>query len=113
MRTLLVAGALAAGVIASPGMACNDHAPGTEPVPKRVQKGSLASAEVLEVDVEENVVTLKHGRIASLRMPAMGSMRFKVGDAALLAGLAAGDRIRFRAMNVGAEPTLVEIVRLK
>ena len=91
-------------------LACNDHAPGTEPAPKPVARAaSLASGEVREVDSEDGTITLKHGRIASLRMAPMGSMMFKASDTKLLANLKPGDKVAFRATMVGQQPTVTQI----
>ena len=93
-----------------PALACNDHAPGTEPAQKPVARAaSLATGEVREVDLEDATITLKHGRIASLRMAPMSSMMFKASDTALLANLKPGDKINFRATMVGQQPTVTQI----
>lgn len=91
-------------------LACNDHAPGTEPAPKPVARAaSLSSGEVREVDLEEGTITLAHGRIASLRMAPMSSMMFKASDSRLLASLRPGDKVSFRATIVGQQPTVTQI----
>ncbi|MBK8071719.1 MAG: copper-binding protein [Ramlibacter sp.] len=56
----------------------------------------MADAEVRKVDKEARKVTLKHGPIKSLDMPAM-TMVFQVRDTTLLEKITAGDRIRFTA----------------
>ena len=56
----------------------------------------MAEAEVRKVDKDAKKITLKHGPIKNLDMPAM-TMVFQVKDAALLDKVAAGDRIRFTA----------------
>jgi Cu(I)/Ag(I) efflux system periplasmic protein CusF len=56
----------------------------------------MAEAEVRKVDKDAKKVTLKHGPIKNLDMPAM-TMVFQVRDAALLDKLATGDRIKFSA----------------
>ena len=50
--------------------------------------------EVRKVDKDAKKITLKHGPIKNLDMPAM-TMVFQVKDAALLDKLAAGDKIMF------------------
>jgi Cu/Ag efflux protein CusF len=57
-----------------------------------------AEAEVRKVDVEARKVTLKHGEIKSLDMPAM-TMVFQVDDPNLLKGLNTGERISFKAAH--------------
>ena len=56
----------------------------------------MADAEVRKVDKDAKKITLKHGPIKNLDMPAM-TMVFQVRDPALLDKMAAGDRIRFTA----------------
>lgn len=56
----------------------------------------MTDAEVRKVDKDAKKVTLKHGPIKNLDMPAM-TMVFQVKDAALLDKIAEGDRIRFTA----------------
>jgi Cu/Ag efflux protein CusF len=97
-------------VWSAPALACNDHAPGTEPAHKPVARAaSLAAGEVREVDLEDGTITLGHGRIASLRMAPMSSMLFKASDTTLLANLKPGDKVNFRATMVGQQPTVTQI----
>lgn len=99
-------------VSSSLALACNDHAPGTEPAHKPVARAaSLAAGEVREVDLEDGTITLGHGRIASLRMAPMSSMIFKASDTKLLAKLNPGDKVNFRATMVGPQPTVTQISR--
>lgn len=56
----------------------------------------MADAEVRKVDKDAKKITLKHGPIKNLDMPAM-TMVFQVKDSALLDKVAAGDKIKFTA----------------
>ena len=56
----------------------------------------MSTAEVRKVDKDAKKLTLQHGPIRNLDMPAM-TMVFQVRDATLLDKIAAGDRIRFTA----------------
>ena len=56
----------------------------------------MTQGEVRKVDKAAKKITLQHGEIKSLDMPAM-TMVFQVKDAALLDGLKPGDKIRFAA----------------
>jgi Cu(I)/Ag(I) efflux system periplasmic protein CusF len=56
----------------------------------------MAEAEVRRVDRDAKKITLKHGAIKSLDMPAM-TMVFQVKDAALLDKVQAGDKVNFEA----------------
>jgi Cu(I)/Ag(I) efflux system protein CusF len=91
-------------------LACDDHAPGTEPAHKPVARAaSHAAGEVREVDREEGTITLAHGKIASLRMAPMRSMSFKASGTKLLANLKPGHKVNFRATMVGQQPTVTQI----
>ena len=97
-------------VSSSLALACNDHAPGTEPAHKPIARAtSLAAGEVREVDLEEGTITLGHDKIASLRMAPMSSMMFKASEVMLLADLKLGDKVDFRATMVGRQPTVTQI----
>jgi Cu/Ag efflux protein CusF len=63
---------------------------------------------VRKVDKAQGKVTLKHGPIAHLDMPAM-TMVFKVSDPRLLDGLNQGDKVRFTAENVKGAVTVTAI----
>lgn len=71
-----------------------------------------AEGEVRKVDRRAKTVTLKHGPIQSLDMPAM-TMVFKVKHPALLEKLKPGDKVRFQAEMVGGEATVTKIERAK
>jgi len=77
-----------------------------------VAAADLADGEVRKVDREAQKITIKHGEIRSLDMPAM-TMVFNVKDAAMLGKLKAGDKIRFTAVNEGGKyiVTTIEAAR--
>jgi Cu(I)/Ag(I) efflux system protein CusF len=56
----------------------------------------MASGEVRKIDKAAGKITLKHGDIKSLDMPAM-TMVFQVRDPALLDKVKPGDKVRFSA----------------
>jgi Cu(I)/Ag(I) efflux system protein CusF len=60
----------------------------------------LAEGEIRKVDKDAKKITIKHGEIRSLDMPAM-TMVFQVKDAALLDAVKAGDKVRFSAEKIG------------
>ncbi|WP_127803564.1 copper-binding protein [Hydrogenophaga sp. NH-16] len=59
----------------------------------------LVDAEVRKVDTAAGKITLKHGDIPNLDMPAM-TMVFQVRNPATLPPLKVGDQVRFRAEKV-------------
>lgn len=54
----------------------------------------MASGEIRKVDKDAGKLTIKHGDIKSLDMPAM-TMVFQVRDPALLDKVKAGDKVKF------------------
>ncbi len=62
----------------------------------------VLDGEVRKVDKEAGKITLKHGPIKSLDMPAM-TMVYQVSDPAMLGRVTAGDKVKFSAeMRRGA-----------
>ncbi|RZJ23597.1 MAG: copper-binding protein [Haliea sp.] len=55
-----------------------------------------ADGEVRKVDIAQGKLTLRHGPLANLDMPAM-TMVFTVSSPKLLQGLKPGDKVRFSA----------------
>ena len=69
---------------------------------------ALTGGEVRKVDREAKKITIKHGPIKNLDMPAM-TMAFPVKDVALLEQVKAGDAVTFRAEQIGGAITLTQI----
>ncbi|MBU4612897.1 copper-binding protein [Achromobacter sp. GG226] len=68
------------------------------------------SGEVRRIDAANNKVTLKHGPIPELELPAM-TLVYLVKDPALLANLQPGDKVRFSADKVDGQYTVVQVSR--
>lgn len=66
------------------------------------------TGEVRKVDKEAKKITIKHGEIRNLDMPAM-TMVFHVKDPAVLDRIKAGDKVTFQAEQVGGVLTVVKI----
>jgi len=73
------------------------------------QSAAFTHAEVRKVDKEAGKVTLKHGPIVNLEMPAM-TMVFRVKEAAMLDKVKAGDKVRFKAEMIEGAVTVTEVV---
>jgi Cu/Ag efflux protein CusF len=67
-----------------------------------------AEGEVRRIDKGAKKITLKHGEIKSLDMPAM-TMVYQVKDATLLDKVKEGDKVRFTADKVGGSYTVTSI----
>jgi Cu(I)/Ag(I) efflux system periplasmic protein CusF len=66
--------------------------------------------EVRKIDKAQSKITLKHGEIKSLNMPGM-TMVFRVKDAKLLEGLAAGDKVKFTAEQVDGNYVVTQVAK--
>lgn len=68
----------------------------------------MTDGEVRKVDKDNQKITLKHGEIKNLDMPAM-TMVFNVKDASMLDKVKPGDRVQFRAASESGKFTVTEI----
>jgi Cu/Ag efflux protein CusF len=66
------------------------------PAPSAATAAPQSEGEVRRVDLEQGKVTLRHGPLANLDMPAM-TMVFTASDRGMLTGLKQGDKVRFTA----------------
>ena len=68
----------------------------------------MSDGEVRKIDKELGKITLKHGEIKNLDMPAM-TMVFQVKVAAMLDKVRVGDKVKFRAEKAGSGMVVTEI----
>lgn len=73
---------------------------GTSPTAQTKPAATYTEGEVRRMDKGARKVTLRHGPITNLDMPAM-TMVFEVKDAALLDKISVGDKVRFVAEKSG------------
>ncbi len=69
---------------------------------------AMVEGEVRKVDKDAKKITIKHGPLTKLDMPAM-TMVFQVRDPAMLDQVKAGDKIKFDAEKVGGAFTVTKI----
>jgi Cu/Ag efflux protein CusF len=67
---------------------------------------------VTKVDEAQGKLTINHGPIKNLDMDGM-TMVFKAGDAGMLKGLKAGDKIKFDADRVNGQLTVTKLQKSK
>jgi Cu/Ag efflux protein CusF len=79
------------------------------PAPSAATTTTMVDAEVRKIDKEAQKVTLRHGPIPNLDMPAM-TMVFRVADPTVLDRLTVGGKVRFRAEKVDGQYTVTELV---
>lgn len=73
----------------------------------------LAEGEIRKVDKKAGTVTIKHGPIQAIDMPAM-TMVFQVKQAAMLDQVKAGDKVKFQAeMGAGGKVIVTQIDPVK
>lgn len=82
----------------------NDHAAH----PMAVTAGPQSEGEVRKIDKGQGKLTLRHGPLATLDMPAM-TMVFKAADPKPLDGLKEGDKVRFTAEKIDGALTVTAI----
>ncbi len=73
-----------------------------------VHAQATTDAEVRKVDAARGKITLKHGEIRNLDLPAM-SMVFAVKDPAMLTRVQPGDKVRFTADKIKGVYTVTSI----
>lgn len=72
-----------------------------------VAQEASASGEVRRVDAAAGKITIKHGPIADLGLPAM-TLVYRI-DPALLAGIRPGDKVAFTAKRDGGQYVVTKI----
>ncbi|EED67433.1 CusA/CzcA family heavy metal efflux RND transporter [Comamonas testosteroni] len=68
----------------------------------------LVDGEVRKIDVQKNLVVLRHGDIPNLAMPAM-TMGFEVADKKMLDGLKVGDKVKFQAEAIKGKAMVTDL----
>lgn len=77
------------------------------------QNAPLSEGVIRKVYLAEGKVTIRHGELANLGMPAM-TMTFSVDDKSLLNGYKVGDLVRFRAeQSAGGGLKVARIAHLR
>lgn len=76
------------------------------------QGPELTNAEVRKIDLAAGKITLQHGEIKNLGMPAM-TMTFQVKDRAKLTPLKVGDKVQFNADTINGTYTVLTLNAVK
>ena len=108
IATALIAFASLAGL---PAYAAGDHA-GHGTAQAGAAEMQMVDGQVKKVDKAAGKVTLSHGPLTNLNMPAM-TMVFKVSNATWLDQMKTGDKIRFMADNINGAITVVHFEAAK
>jgi Cu/Ag efflux protein CusF len=97
--TASLIGLLSALPLAAPAQSGSPHTHGA-PVSSAAKSTELYDGQVRRINRETNRVTLAHGPLKGLDMPAM-TMAFPVKDAKLLASIKEGDKVKFTLEPLG------------
>ena len=73
---------------------------------------TMTDGEIRRIDRDAKKLTIRHGPIINLNMPAM-TMVFQVKDDAMLDTVQAGDKVRFHVEKVGGAYVVTEIGAVK
>ncbi|NMG29989.1 copper-binding protein [Aromatoleum evansii] len=110
LRPLSALALVAALMSAAPVYAASEH--GSHHNSTAVASSEVASAlsdgTIKKVDKAAGKITINHGPLENLGMPAM-TMAFIAHDAAMLEQVKAGDRVRFRAERVDGVFTVMKL----
>lgn len=68
----------------------------------------LTDGEIRKIDPETGKLTIRHGEIKNLEMPAM-TMVFTAKDKAMLDGLKAGDKVKFAVIREDGRMVVIRI----
>ena len=98
--------------LALPALADDKQHKNTSAAQGSAQASSMADGEIRKVDKDAKKITIRHGPLQSLDMPAM-TMVFQVKDPAMLDQVKAGDKVRFQAEKVGGAFTITRLEAAK
>ena len=73
-----------------------------------VMAQTFSEGEVRKINKDTQKITLKHGPLANLDMPAM-TMAFGVSDPAVLDSLSVGDKVQFVAEKINGAYTVTTL----
>jgi Cu(I)/Ag(I) efflux system periplasmic protein CusF len=109
MKTTQTIGALALGafLLTMPVAYATGHSSAAT-----AQQQSLTEGEIRKVDKEAKKLTIRHGPLQNLDMPAM-TMVFQVADPSILDRVKPGDKVRFAADKVDGVYTVTGLEQVK
>ena len=107
MKLAFSAIALAAALLAAPAYAQQSQGGHDAHHP-----AALSDGEVRKVDKDAKKITIRHGPLQNLDMPAM-TMVFQVAEPGLLDKVKAGDKVKFQAEKIGGAFTITRIEHAK
>lgn len=100
-------GTSGAPMMGSSGSMMGDKS-GSQSMPMAASMAGMSEGEVRKVDSAVGKLTLRHGPLMNMNMPAM-TMVFRVKDPAWLTQLKVGDKVRFLAERVDGNLTVTAL----
>lgn len=79
-----------------------------QPAPAAAAPVTLVAGEVKKINKETGKMTIKHGPLANLDMPAM-TMVFRVKDPAMLDKVKVGDKVNFAVERANGAITVTQL----
>ena len=77
--------------------------------PANMSSAATSKGEIKKIDLDAGKLTIRHGELKNINMPAM-TMVFDVSDKAALAKLKAGDKVTFVANNTNGQLTATNVM---
>lgn len=104
MKTISVLFAATLVLVTPLSVMAADQMPGMDKASMQGMKasestGAMSTGEVKKIDKDTGKITIKHGPLTNLDMPAM-TMVFRVKEAGMIDQVKAGDKINFTAEKV-------------
>lgn len=106
MKTLIFALTLSFVILALPAQAAHDHGMQEEGSAPAAANTTWSEGTIKKIDRASARVTITHGPLVNLNMPAM-TMAFRLKEANWLGRLKEGERIRFVAESVSGALAVV------
>jgi len=106
MTVFALISAASSGVVAQANMAGGKT--GEMKMEQPAATVEMTDGEVRKVDKDAGKITIKHGAIKNLDMPAM-TMVFQTKDPAILDKVQKGDKVKFKAAMAGSAMVVTEI----
>lgn len=105
MKRSLFAAVIVGALLPLSALAVEAH---HQPAAAAPGEAQLTDGEIRKVDKDAKKITIRHGPIVNLDMPAM-TMVFQVKNPAMLDQVKAGDKIKFAADKAGGAYTITQI----
>ena len=112
LKTLILTTVFTLACAASPGVLAQANMAGGKMGEMKMEQSAatveMTDGEVRKVDKDAGKITIKHGAIKNLDMPAM-TMVFQTKDPTILDKVQQGDKVKFKAAMAGSAMVVTEV----